>query len=99
MRIPRRSGASGRFAAGNTDSRGLFLCEGKTGITGEAVAQVAVTDDAGTFVCQRTSEFYVPGDMRMWSSAGATMIAWTCVAEQPEYQPGGDRALPGADAV
>ncbi len=76
----------GELCSGNTDSHGLLLCEAKTGVTGEVVAQAAVSDDAG-HASSAFAEFYIPGDDR-FVFRGHDDDRMDVLPEKPQYQPG-----------
>ncbi|HKV53517.1 MAG TPA: MG2 domain-containing protein [Candidatus Binataceae bacterium] len=76
----------GALCDGLSDGRGLFLCQGKPGFTGEAVLEAFVSDSAGNASVANTS-VYVHGAGRMWF-AGEDNDRMDVIAERPEYQPG-----------
>ncbi|HUA34669.1 MAG TPA: MG2 domain-containing protein [Candidatus Binataceae bacterium] len=75
----------GPLCSGTTDIRGLYTCQAKPGLTGEAIVQVSVTDDSGHTSVANTSA-YIEGS-RMWFS-GQEDDRMDVLAEKPEYQPG-----------
>ena len=87
----------GELCSGNTDSHGLLLCEAKTGVTGEVVAQAAVSDDAG-HASSAFAEFYIPGDDR-FVFRGHDDDRMDVSAGKAAIPAGRYGALPGADAV
>ncbi len=93
--------AAGELCAGITDARGRLNCEVKPPLSGEAMLQASVTDDAGNS-SSATSEIFVPGDDRE-SFAGRDDDRIDLLPEKPAYEPG-DKArfqvrMPFAEAT
>jgi hypothetical protein len=92
---------AGELCSGVTDRRGLLLCDAKTPITGAAVVQASVRDDAGNSSTANT-EIFIPGTERFWFE-GHDEDRMDLLPEKPQYQPG-DRArfqvrMPFAEAT
>jgi alpha-2-macroglobulin len=76
----------GALCSGSTDNHGLMICDAKTDVTGNVIAQATVTDAAG-HSSSAFSEFYIPGDDR-FVFRGNDDDRMDVLPEQPQYQPG-----------
>jgi alpha-2-macroglobulin len=78
---------AGDLCSGTTDPRGLLLCDARTPITGSALVQASVHDDAGNPSTAFT-EVFIPGKTeRLWFQ-GHDEDRMDLLPEQPQYQPG-----------
>lgn len=77
---------AGDLCAGHTDRRGLLLCDARTPVTGSALVQASVRDDAGNSSSANT-EIFIPGADRFWFE-GHDEDRMDLLPEQPQYQPG-----------
>ena len=69
-----------------TNDRGRLACEAKPPVTGQAILQATVTDDAGNS-SSANSEIYIPGSEREWF-AGRDDDRMDFIPEKPAYEPG-----------
>ena len=76
----------GALCSGVTDDRGLLSCEEKPPVTGQAILQATVTDDAGNS-SSANSEIFIPGNEREWF-AGRDDDRMDFIPEKPAYEPG-----------
>ncbi|HEV2170694.1 MAG TPA: MG2 domain-containing protein, partial [Candidatus Binatus sp.] len=77
---------AGELCSGETDDRGRLSCESKPPVTGEAILQATVTDDAGNSSAAN-SEIFIPGNEREWFS-GRDDDRMDFLPEKPAYEPG-----------
>jgi alpha-2-macroglobulin len=77
---------AGTFCSGVTDDLGRLACEAKPPVTGQAILQATVTDDAGNS-CSANSEIFIPGNEREWF-AGRDDDRMDFIPEKPAYEPG-----------
>jgi alpha-2-macroglobulin len=76
----------GELCSGVSDDQGRFSCEAKPPVTGEAILQVTVKDDAGDS-SSANSEIFIPGNEREWF-AGRDDDRMDFIPEKPNYEPG-----------
>ena len=76
----------GALCSGVTDDRGRLSCEAKPLVTGQAILQATVTDDAGNS-SSANSEIFIPGNEREWF-AGRDDDRMDFIPEKPAYEPG-----------
>ncbi len=76
----------GALCSGVTDDRGRLSCEAKPPVTGQAILQATVTDDAGNS-SSANSEIFIPGNEREWF-AGRDDDRMDFIPEKPAYEPG-----------
>src|SRR5260370_2647712 len=76
----------GVLCSGVTDDRGRLLCEAKPPVTGQAILQATVTDDAGNS-SSANSEIFIAGNEREWF-AGRDDDRMDFIPEKPAYEPG-----------
>ena len=76
----------GALCSGVTDDRGRLSCEAKPSVTGQAILQATVTDDAGNS-SSANSEIFIPGNEREWF-AGRDDDRMDFIPEKPAYEPG-----------
>ncbi|HXZ87773.1 MAG TPA: alpha-2-macroglobulin family protein [Candidatus Binataceae bacterium] len=74
------------LCAGVTDRQGLLICEARSPVTGEAVVQASVRDDAGN-LSAANAEVYIPGPARLWFAAHDE-DRMDVLPEKPQYEPG-----------
>jgi uncharacterized protein YfaS (alpha-2-macroglobulin family) len=77
---------AGQLCSGVTDDRGRLTCEAKPPVTGQAILQATVTDDAGNS-SSANSEIFIPGNEREWF-AGRDDDRMDFLPEKPAYEPG-----------
>ncbi|MGC2445029.1 alpha-2-macroglobulin family protein, partial [Candidatus Binatus sp.] len=77
---------AGELCAGVTDALGRLACEAKPPVTGDAIIQATVTDDAGNS-SSANSEIFIPGNEREWF-AGRDDDRIDFIPEKPAYEPG-----------
>jgi hypothetical protein len=77
---------AGTLCSGVTNDRGRLACEAKPPVTGQAILQATVTDDAGNS-SSANSEIYIPGNEREWF-AGRDDDRMDFIPEKPAYEPG-----------
>ena len=77
---------AGALCAGVTDERGRLSCEQKPPVTGNAILQATVTDDAGNS-SSANSEIFIPANEREWF-AGRDDDRMDFIPEKPAYEPG-----------
>jgi hypothetical protein len=77
---------AGQLCAGATNDQGLLFCDAKPAISGEAVVQASVQDDAGNRSIAN-SDVYIPGPDRLWF-APRDEDRMDVLPEKPQYEPG-----------
>jgi len=77
---------AGALCSGTTDDRGRLSCATKPPVTGDAILQATVTDDAGNS-SSANSEIFIPGNEREWF-AGRDDDRMDFIPEKPAYEPG-----------
>jgi uncharacterized protein YfaS (alpha-2-macroglobulin family) len=77
---------AGELCSGLTDDRGRLSCEALPMLSGEAILQATVTDDAGNS-SSANSEIFIPGNGREWF-AGRDDDRLDFLPEKPAYEPG-----------
>lgn len=76
----------GVLCSGTTDDLGRLSCETIPPVTGDAILQATVTDDAGNS-SSANSEIFIPGNEREWF-AGRDDDRMDFIPEKPAYEPG-----------
>ncbi|MGC2759056.1 alpha-2-macroglobulin family protein, partial [Candidatus Binatus sp.] len=76
----------GVLCSGTTDDLGRLSCETLPPVTGDAILQATVTDDAGNS-SSANSEIFIPGNEREWF-AGRDDDRMDFIPEKPAYEPG-----------
>jgi alpha-2-macroglobulin len=76
----------GVLCSGTTDDLGRLSCETIPPVTGDAILQATVTDDAGNSSSAK-SEIFIPGNEREWF-AGRDDDRMDFIPEKPAYEPG-----------
>jgi alpha-2-macroglobulin len=77
---------AGELCSGVTDDRGRLSCEVIPPVTGQAILQATVTDDAGNS-SSANSEIFIPNNEREWF-AGRDDDRMDFLPEKPAYEPG-----------
>jgi alpha-2-macroglobulin len=77
---------AGELCSGVTDDRGRLSCEVIPPLTGQAILQATVTDDAGNS-SSANSEIFIPNNEREWF-AGRDDDRMDFLPEKPAYEPG-----------
>jgi uncharacterized protein YfaS (alpha-2-macroglobulin family) len=76
----------GVLCSGTTDDLGRLSCETIPPVTGDAILQATVTDDAGNS-SSANGEIFIPGNEREWF-AGRDDDRMDFIPEKPAYEPG-----------